>query len=581
MRAVSLLTGVGAAALLSTGLLFGLTQCSSIESVQRPEPRENKYGAYLAGRFATGERDASAAASYYDRALRFDPDNPELLERALISEVTEGDIDGAARHSEQLTAKSPTARMPYLVIGAKALRDGGYAAADAAFSKISGNAAAEIAAKLGRAYALLGEGKPDEAIEQARSLTGYQGVTAFAKYHLAVIADLAGRKDVAAAEFASSYRASEGQSLRIVHAYAVFLLRNGKTAEGRTVYRNFNNFAPNHPVILSAMADAEAGRIPNRTIGDAKQGMAEVLYGIASSLSDEQTFEIPVFYLQLALALDPRHELAVSLLADRYETAKQWDQAIAVCRRIPSSSPLYVNSQLQIAQDFSQQERYDDAMAVLKAAATGGPYDFEVYAAIGDNYRNQEKYAEAVDAYTKAISLIDAPKERHWAIYYTRGVAYERTKRWAEAEKDLKFSLSLKPDQALVMNYLAYSWVEQGVHVDEAMEMLKKAVALRPEDGFVIDSLGWAYYKRGDYASAAKYLEQAILLEPGEAAINDHLGDTYWRLGRKVEAKYQWQHALQLKPEKEDEAAIRRKVEVGLEGPAPGAPTAAQAQGVK
>jgi tetratricopeptide (TPR) repeat protein len=192
--------------------------------------------------------------------------------------------------------------------------------------------------------------------------------------------------------------------------------------------------------------------------------------------------------------------------------------------------------------------------------------------------RAKEKYAEAADLYTRALALVPKPQERHWTIFYTRGIALERIKRWTDAEKDLKIALTLKPEQPLVMNYLAYTWVEQGVHMDEALTMLKRAVELRPEDGFIIDSLGWAYYRRGDFADAIKYLEQAILLEPGEPTINDHLGDAYWRIGRKLEAKFEWQHALSLKPDKDDEPKIRHKIEVGLEDPAPGPTPATQAQ---
>ena len=321
--------------------------------------------------------------------------------------------------------------------------------------------------------------------------------------------------------------------------------------------------------------------MPERLTGSAQAGLAEALYGIASSLSDEKSVEIPVFYLQLALTLDPHHDLAISLLADRMETAKRWDDAIAAYRRVPKSSPLYVNARVQISQDLQKLQRTDEAIAILRETLSGGPTDFEVLASIGDLMRAKESYAEAVDAYTKALALVPKPEERHWTIFYTRGIALERIKRWNEAEKDLQLALKLKPEQPLVMNYLAYTWVEQGQNMDEALAMLKRAVELRPEDGFVIDSLGWAYFKRGDFVNAIKYLEQAVLLEPGEATINDHLGDAYWRFGRKLEAKFEWQHALSLKPDKDLEPGIRHKIEVGLEGPPPGARPATEAQGAQ
>ncbi|MBI1213928.1 MAG: tetratricopeptide repeat protein [Alphaproteobacteria bacterium] len=578
MRTIPVFFGVGAVVALGAGLLFGLTQCSTLQS-QVGEPTPSKYGSYLAGRFASNERDASAAALYYDRALKFDPDNPDILERVLISEVADGDIDSAAAHAEQLTAKAPSARMPHLVIGIKAFRDGGYAKALDEFSKTTGNAAAEIASQLGKAYALLAEGKPDEALATATKLAAFEGVSAFAKYHAAIIADLAGKPSEAETNFKAAYTESRGESLRIVNAYAVFLERIGKRDEAKQVLARFADKSPTHPVVLAALEQAKSGAVPDRLIPSASSGLAEALYGIASSLSDEKSVEIPVFYLQLALTLDPRHELAISLLADRLETAKRWEDAIAVYRRIPKGSPLYVNARVQIAQNLQRLDRADEGLDVLRGTLSGGATDYEVLASMGDLMRGKENYAEAAKLYTRAIAPISKPEERHWTIYYTRGIALERTQRWSEAEKDLKYALKLKPEQPLVLNYLAYTWVEQGTHMDEALAMLQRAVELRPEDGFIIDSLGWAYYRRGDFANAIKFLERAVLLQPGEPTINDHLGDVYWRVGRKLEAKFEWQHALSLKPSKEDEPKIRRKIDVGLEEPPPGPAPATQARG--
>jgi Flp pilus assembly protein TadD len=256
--------------------------------------------------------------------------------------------------------------------------------------------------------------------------------------------------------------------------------------------------------------------------------------------------------------------LSLSLLGDRYEAAERWDDAIAAYGRIAASSPVYMNARLQIAQAYQKQKKPEEALKVLNDALTGTRDDLELYASIGDVQRGEEKYAEAAETYTKAIALIGEPQERHWTIYYTRGIALERSKRWVDAERDLNQALKLKPEQPLVMNYLAYTWVEAGVKLNEALAMLKRAVELRPEDGFIIDSLGWAYFRMGDYKSAIRYLEQAIQLEPSEATVNDHLGDAYWRVGRRLEAKYQWQHALTLKPEKGEEPKIRHKIEAGL-----------------
>ena len=147
---------------------------------------------------------------------------------------------------------------------------------------------------------------------------------------------------------------------------------------------------------------------------------------------------------------------------------------------------------------------------------------------------------------------------------YFRGICEERSKQWNKAEADMRKALELQPEQPHVLNYLGYSWIDQGINLDEGMKMIKRAVDQRPDDGYIVDSLGWAYFRIGNYEDAVKQLERAIDLKPEDPTINDHLGDAYWRVGRTLEAKFQWQHARDLKPEPEELPKIDAKIENGL-----------------
>lgn len=184
--------------------------------------------------------------------------------------------------------------------------------------------------------------------------------------------------------------------------------------------------------------------------------------------------------------------------------------------------------------------------------------------ALGNILRSRKMYVEAVDVYDRAIGLINKPDKRHWAYFYARGTSHERLKAWPSAEKDLKKALSLYPDQPLVLNYLGYSWVDQGLNLKEGLSLIEKAVAVKPDDGYIVDSLGWAHFKQGNYKESVRYLERAVELRPDDPVLNDHLGDALWRVGREREAKFQWDQALSLKPEPEDETKIRKKLQEGL-----------------
>ena len=150
-----------------------------------------------------------------------------------------------------------------------------------------------------------------------------------------------------------------------------------------------------------------------------------------------------------------------------------------------------------------------------------------------------------------------------WSLFYSRGIALERSGQWQRAEADLLHALELKPDQPLVLNYLGYSWIDRGENLERGLKMIEKAVELRPEDGYIVDSLGWAHYRLGDYPSAVQYLEKAIELVPEDPTINDHLGDAYWQSGRPVEARYQWRRALQFGPQDDEIKPIEAKLDGG------------------
>jgi tetratricopeptide (TPR) repeat protein len=190
--------------------------------------------------------------------------------------------------------------------------------------------------------------------------------------------------------------------------------------------------------------------------------------------------------------------------------------------------------------------------------------DITAWTALGDAYRSTEKYAQAAQAYDRAVKLLNPVTKKDWPLFYARGVAEERSHNWPAAQQDLEEALKLSPDQPQVLNYLGYSWVDQGRNLSQAVAMLERARALSPNDGYIVDSVGWAYYRLGRYQDAAKTLEAAVLLVPGDPTINEHLGDAYWKIGRKLDAHFQWSHALAFGPDEKQKAELEKKLQSGL-----------------
>ncbi len=155
----------------------------------------------------------------------------------------------------------------------------------------------------------------------------------------------------------------------------------------------------------------------------------------------------------------------------------------------------------------------------------------------------------------------------HWVTYYYRGICEERSGQRNKAEADMTQGARAAAGAAAraELSWL-YSWIDQGVNLDEGMKMIKRAVEQRPDDGYIVDLLGWAYYRIGNYEEAVKNLERAIDLKPEDPTINDHLGDAYWRVRRTLEALFLWAHARDLKPEPDELPKIQAKIDNGLSG---------------
>ena len=256
--------------------------------------------------------------------------------------------------------------------------------------------------------------------------------------------------------------------------------------------------------------------------------------------------------------------MATLTLAEVWSEDARYPQANALFASIPDSSQYYLKSRLRMAVNQDRQGKTEEALKSLDALAQAMPSNSDPLAAKGDLLRVHKRFLEASLAYSQAIKQANPPSATDWTLYYARGACLERLDKWSEAEIDLKKALELKPNQPDVLNYLAYSWLTRGVHIEEARAMLATAISARPNDPQIIDSYGRALYLEGKYAEAMPYLERAVELLPSDASANDHLGDLYWRLGRKVESRFQWQRALSLSPEEDEMEAINKKLVDGL-----------------
>jgi tetratricopeptide (TPR) repeat protein len=536
-------------------------------SAQSPTARElsgmTATGSYLAARHAGHQRDAAAAAAFYRSALKKDPKNGELLDRTFLSLLVDGEIDEAVKFAERVVQIDKNDRVARLVIGVHGLKRKQYAAARRDLAKSVRGPITDLTATLLSAWGLYAGGNSKDAVATIDKLAGPDWYAIFKDLHAGMILDLAGNKKEAGKRFEHAYKL-DPSALRVVEAYGSWASRNRSPKSALTIFETFEKVLPRHPLVQQAIARLKAGEKLPPLVANAQAGAAEALYGLGASLGRRGGEDLGLVYLQLSLYLAPNHSLALLSLADLYESLKKPALAIKIYERVPANSPLHRNAAIQMASNLDALDKPEDAQKHLEALIKQNPHDLEAIMALGNILRGHKKFSECADVYSKAVATLAHPEKANWVIFYFRGICYERSKQWPKAEADLKKALELFPEQPHVLNYLGYSWIDQGVNLDEGMAMIKRAVQQRPDDGYIVDSLGWAYFRLANYGEAVKNLERAIELKPEDPTINDHLGDAYWRVGRVLEARFQWAHARDLKPDPEELPKIEQKLQSGL-----------------
>jgi tetratricopeptide (TPR) repeat protein len=533
-------------------------------------------GSYLAGRTAGKERDNDLASSYLHNALKADPDNPALLERVFSLDLAQGKISEAEDLAKRVIGFNSQQRMARIVLGLKDFRAGRYGKAREHFTEASYTPVGELTSSLLSAWAYAGDGVLNRALKALDKLDTNESFANFKNFHAGLIADLSGVPIRAEVFYKKAYEQG-GTSLRVVQAYGNFLERNGRAKEAEKIYRTFLEGADNNPLVGKALENLLAGKKPQRFIENVKSGAAEALFSLATAMTDEQSIDVAILYIQLALSIEPESPVYLTLLGDIYEDMQRYEEAIRAYDKIGPASELRANADIEIATNLQRLERSKEAVARLDQLLARDPTNYSALVTLGNIYRSIDEFAKASETYTRAIALLKEPKKENWRVFYYRGIAFERQKLWDKAEPDFRKALSLEPDEPLILNYLGYSMIEKKINLTEALAMVKKAVELKPNDGYIVDSLGWAYYQLGDYEEAVIHLERAVELAPADPTIGEHLGDVYWKVGRKLEAKFQWQHAKDNKPEPEDLVRIEKKLREGL----PDEPAVKPAENIK
>lgn len=532
-----------------------------INQYQMDMPPPTLSGSFLSGQFAQNRSDWESASDYFAKILDASPAESDIQRRLMALQMGSGHYDQALLIADKV-AKSETNKdkaLASLLLSLASFKAGKFDDSLKTISDFQTDALGVAILPLIKTWAEAGQGKTDiSKLKDSPSLV-YQ----------AVLVSAYTKDKTALAQLATSYDFTKTPTpISRLEDIALIFAHYGETEEAKSIYAALKSGVPDR----AAFYDTRVKEIDTNTLPPLPQqlsspqvGLSDAIYDMAQILSNGYQDSARLF-AHMSLYLNPANAMTYELLAQIAADNKLYTEATEYLSRIDTSGD--ADRKIQVERQIAQLQvlagQPNEAIRIL-GELVDKQKNIDAQIQIGDIHRNQDDFESALKAYNEAYDLLgNTITAKYWDLSFARGMVNERLKNWAQAEKDLQTALLFEPDQPYVLNYLGYSWADQGINLDKAAEMIEKAARLKPDDGAIIDSLGWIYFRMGQYNKAVATLEKAIQLAPTEPEINDHLGDAYWNVGRKSEAQFQWKRAASFAKDAVMISKIQAKIDNGL-----------------
>ena len=351
--------------------------------------------------------------------------------------------------------------------------------------------------------------------------------------------------------FSSLINDNQADYTRYIYFYLSYLIENNKTEKAKKIAEDLDYI--NTTLLLSqgkSWIQSQNTKKFTKVFSCKNQDdiIGEFLFLISNLYSSQDNFQKSNFYLNLSNFLNPKFIFNLSLIVENQYLNKEYKKAKKILKRFNKEDNFYYWYRVKKeAQIIAKQRNKKESLNYIKAEFNKiDEPNIKIIFDIANFYKNSKEYEEAIKYYTKIINSLDDTSEMKSDLLYRRGGSYERIGAYNKADEDLLNSLRINPEDAYVLNYLAYSWLERDYKIDEAIKMLEKAYASKSDDPYIIDSIGWAYYLIENFSKAERFLKRAVELMPDDPIVNDHYGDILWKLNRKIQARYFWGNVLKM-----------------------------------
>jgi len=506
------------------------------------------------------------AVTHYLRALEQDPDSDLMISLAFIELLQAGKYDQARQLSrtyvdEGQGLENDLLLQVYLLDAlANKETDTVRAQLDEARSKNFGHILSPLYE--GWSYAI--DGDKEAALAGFAKITGNPLFDEVSKVNQALALDYMGFSSEANDHFKAIVD-GDVINLRTLVVYADFLFRNGQAAEASQMLRSNLQRYDNNVYLYRSTIRLERGIGLSIKPATPLGSISLFLNQLATELAQGRSSGIAALYARLSIIATPGYDDGYVLLSDILAGDDRNIEAATTLLSVHDTSPLYQIARYKRVSALRAAGLNNEARSDIQAMLVENPDRVNLMTTLADIYRSEEAWNDALFWYDQALEKRPKMRNSDWYIVFSRAVCLFELGDWPAAEIGMLQALNLAPNEPTVLNYLGYSWIDRGVKMEAATNMIRQAVELQPDDGFILDSYGWAYYVAGNYQDAVIQLEKAVRLEPEDVTINEHLGDAYWKVGRKIEARFQWQYAIQAGPTASERPSLAGKLAYGLD----------------
>ena len=517
---------------------------------------------FLVAHYASLKKDVAISAVYLEKLYKNDTHNRQIAEQLLEIYLYRGQwkkVVNLANHLSPIVPKNSQMRLARMI---DAMKKGHFDDAMVELRYIDSSPFIDLIRSVCSMWIEYGKGHPKKAREYADQLEEKSIFISLISHNVARMREQIGDIEGAQNSYLRALKNGGINSQEFLLDYTEFLHRHEQTEQARLLLTQYPNQDVNHPLIEASYK--QLGLQPNvlKTLSS-QRGFAQFMTGLMEQFSLHLSSDMTIPYIQMALWLDSSLMRSYLLLGKLYVKDKFYEEAIIAYNYISKSSPYYEPAQIALAHIYEQNHDIEQSVAIFQdLLALRRKAYIQVFFA--DMYRRNEQLESAEMIYDMVLAGQNLPVLQDWHVYFSRSIVKESLGKKKQAEEDLLKAYELSNNHPVILNYLGYYWIDQGVQLQKGLHLIQTAVKKNPNNGFFVDSLGWAYYRLGDFEKAVLFLERATELQPNESEIAHHLGDSLWKIGRKFEARYQWKRASDVESDAILRQIILDKIDDGI-----------------